>query len=215
MIFRHNMFEAFKDGNLPPTVKDRKELLNTGIVREKCFEALFDQYKNRNQAHDMFHMQDIWHFLIAFHLATEIEEPKSLYIPALIPDFKERQLKTRMEEIRKNKLTLGFFYSFDKCDKVFGLFSKLLSQLASRKHFYMTEHPGIHLREGFSAKIENRKLGMVAAMAGILKWSDAEQTDKVEFLVAESDCNNLDEKPRFDRHKVLLFQVFRINLVVL
>ena len=56
---------------------------------------------------------------------------------------------------------------------------------------------------------------MVAAMAGILKWSDAEQTDKVEFLVAESDCNNLDQKPRFDRHKVLLCQVFRINLLIL
>ena len=187
-------------------LKDRKELLNTGIVGKRCFEALFDQYKNRNQAYDMFHWHDIWHFLIAFHLATEIEEPKSLYIPALIPDFKERQLKTRMEEISKNKLTLSFFYSFDKCEKVFGLFNKLLSQLASKKHFYKMDHAGIQLREGFSAKIENRKLGVVAAMAGFLKWSDAEQTDKVEFLVAESDCNNLDVNERFGRHKVNMMQ---------
>ena len=112
-----------------------------------------------------------------------------------------------MAEIRKSKMTLGFYYSFEKCDKVFGLYNQLLSRLASSKHFFKMEPTGIDLHECFSAKIENRKLGVVAAMAGFLKWSDAEQTDKVEFLVAESDCNNIDmNDQRFGRHKVKMMQ---------
>ena len=183
-------------------VKDHKEVLYTGIVKRDCFEVLFDQYKNQNHNQDMFHMYDIWNFLIAFHLATEIEEPKSLYIPSLIPDFKERHLKARMSKISKSKLSHGFYYSFEKCDEVFGLFNKLLGQLVSSKHFYKMDQPGIHLQEGFSAKIESRKLGVVAAMAGFLNWFDQDQTDEIEFLVAERDCNHLDMNKRFSRHKV-------------
>ena len=198
---RHDVSAAFREGN-PQLVKDHKEVLYTGIVKRDCFEVLFDQYKNQDHNQDMFHMYDIWHFLIAFHLATEIEEPKSLYIPSLIPDFKEGDLRTRLAEIKQSKLTFGFFYSFEKCDEVLGLFNKLLGRLASSKHFYKMEHAGIHLQEGFSAKIENRKLGVVAAMAGFSKWFDQDQKDEVEFLVAESDCNNLDLNKRFGRHKV-------------
>ena len=195
------MSEAFKDGNAGK-VKGHKELLYTGIVTRDCFEVLFSQNKNRNDIQGRLDMDDIWHFLIAFRLATEIENPESLYIPALIPDFKERHLKARLTEMSKSKLSRGFYYSFEKCDEVFGLFNKLLGQLASSKHFYKMEKPGIYLQEGFSAKIESRKLGTVAAMAGFLNWFDQGQMDEIEFLVAERDCNHLDMNQRFARHKV-------------
>ena len=68
------------------------------------------------------------------------------------------------------------------------------------------EQPGIYLQEGFSAKIESRKLGVVAAMAGFLNWFDQDQTDEIEFLVAERDCNHLDMNKRFGRHKVCNIQ---------
>ena len=198
------MSEAFKDGNAGK-VKGHKELLYTGIVTRDCFKVLFSQNKNRNDTQGKLDMDDIWHFLVAFRLATEIENPKSLYIPALIPDFKESHLKTRMAEISKGKLSRGFYYSFEKCDEVFGLFNKLLGQLASTKHFYKMDQPGIDLREGFSAKIESRKLGVVAAMSGFLTWFEQDQTDEIEFLVAERDCNHLDMDKRFGRHKVYKF----------
>ena len=198
---RHDVSEAFQEGNAGK-VKDHKELLYTGIVTRDCFEVLFSRNKTWNDTQGKLDIDDIWHFLIAFRLATEIENPISLYIPALIPDFKERHLKTRMSEISKSNMTLGFYYSFEKCDEVFGLFNKLLGQLASSKHFYKMDQPGIHLQEGFSAKIESRKLGVVAAMAGFLNWFDQDQMDEIEFLVAERDCNHLDMNKRFGRHKV-------------
>ena len=183
-------------------MKDYKEALFTGIVTRDCFQVLLSQNKKRSDTQGKLDMDDIWQFLIAFRLATEIENPNSLYIPALIPDFKETHLKTRMSEISKSELSRGFYYSFEKCDEVFGLFNKLLGELASSKHFYKMDQPGIHLQEGFSAKIESRKLGVVAAMAGFLNWFDQDQTDEIEFLVAERDCNHLDMNQRFARHKV-------------
>ena len=131
---RHDVSDAFKERNAG-LVKGHKKLLYTGIVTRDCFEVLFSHNKNRNDTPGKFDMDDIWHFLVAFNLATEIKKHNSLYIPALIPDFKESHLKRRTTEISKGKLTLGFYYSFEKCDEVFGLFNKLLSQLASSKHF--------------------------------------------------------------------------------
>ena len=203
LSYRHDISAAFKKGN-KVKLKDYKELLCTGIVTEECFKVLC---KEQN-SHGKFKMNDIWNFLIHFKLATVIQVPKSLYIPALIPDIKETHLKARITEINKSPSTLGFYYSFEKSDQVFGLFSHLLGQLASTKHFYKMEQPGIYLQEGFSAKIESRKLGVVAAMAGFLTWTDQDQTDEVQFVVAERDCNHFDTNQRFGRHKVFFLVLF-------
>ena len=87
---------------------------------------------------------------------------------------------------------------------VFGLFNNLLGELASSKHFYKEEQPGIHFQAGFSVKIENRKLGDVAAMEGSLRWHEDDQTDIVEFFLVERDCNRLDLDNPFGRHKVVI-----------
>ena len=179
-------------------------MINTGIVTEDCFRLLFNQSHSKNPSTGALSMDDIWNFLIAFKLASKIEEPASLYIPALIPDLKETHLKQKLDDISKDEASRGFYYSFAKCDKVFGLFSRLLCQLASKTYFYKTEDPGITFSESFSAKIENRKLGIVAAMAGRLQYFDQDhyQTDEIEFIVAEKDCNDVDADRRFGTHKV-------------
>ena len=180
-------------------VKDHTEVIYRGIVERDCFEALIT--KNRN-SQTRFNTDEIWHFLIAFNLATKIKQPVSLYIPALIPDYMEDRINTRLAEAKKHELTLGFYYCFEKCGKVFGLFNNLLGELASSKHFYKEEQPGIDFQAGFSVKIENRKLGDVAAMEGSLRWHEDGQTDTVEFILVERDCNHLDLDNRFGRHKV-------------
>ena len=194
LFARHDISETFIE-RAAGMVKEHKELISTGIVRRDCFEALVSH-------NSKFDTEDLWQFLIAFHLATEIEQPRSLYIPALIPDFMEARIKAELADAKKDKLTLGFYYCFEKCDKVFGLFNKLLGELASSEHFYKEEQPGIHLQAGFSAKIENRKLGDVAAMVGSLRWHEEDQTDIIEFFLVERDCNHLDVNKRFGRHKV-------------
>ena len=204
LFSRHDISGTFIE-RVAGMVKEHKELICTGIVRRDCFEALISHGRNAK-----FDTEDIWHFLIAFHLATEIKEPRSLYIPALIPDFMEARIYARLAEAKKDSLTLGFYYSFEKCDKVFGLFNNLLGELASSKHFYKKEQPGIHFQTGFSAKIENRKLGDVAAMKGSLRWREEDKIDIIEFILVERDCNHLDLNKRFGRHKVTHNKVSRL-----
>ena len=193
-------------------------MINTGIVTEDCFRLLFNQSHSKNPSTGALSMDDIWNFLIAFKLASKIEEPASLYIPALIPDLKETHLKQKLDDISKDEASRGFYYSFAKCDKVFGLFSRLLCQLASKTYFYKTEDPGITFSESFSAKIENRKLGIVAAMAGRLQYFDQDQyqTDEIEFIVAEKDWNDVGADRRFGTHKVnyhyILESIARLSL---
>ena len=179
-------------------------MIKKGIVERDCFKVLLNQGPNQAIDEGVLSIGDIWNFLVQFNLATEIKEPESLYIPALIPDENETSLRQRLSRISKSEAARGFYYSFDKCDETFGLFSKLLCQLASKKHFYMVKDPGIMFDKGFSVKIENRQLGIVAAMAGCLKWFDQsqEEADEIEFIVAERDWNHYDPDRRFGRHKV-------------
>ena len=200
IISRHDISKVMRE-EFADMVKDHTELIYTGIVERECFEALVT---NSRTSQSKYGAEDIWHFLIAFNLATEIKRPMSLYIPSLIPDHMEDRLNARLAEAKRDKLTLGFHYCFEKCDKVFGLFNKLLVELASSKYFYKEEQPGVDFQAGFSVKIENRKLGDVAAMEGSLRWheDDQSQTDIVEFFVVERDCNFHDLDKRFGRHKV-------------
>ena len=200
MFARHDISEKFNE-ELAGMVKEKTELIYTGIVERQCFEALVTKSRN---SQSKFDAEDIWHFLIAFNLASEIKQPRSLYIPVLIPDGMKDRLNARLVRAKKNKLTRGYYYCFEKCDKVFGLFNKLLVELASRKRFYKEEQPGIDFRAGFSVKIENRKLGDVAAMEGSLRWHEDDQTDIVEFFLVERDCNRLDLDNPFGRHKVVI-----------
>ena len=203
LLFRHDVSEAFKGANAGK-VNDLNEMVHKGIVTDDCFQLLFDQSQCQKSSKKALSKEDIWNFLLAFQLASEIEDPMSLYIPALIPDLKEAHLKQRLADISKSEVSRGFYYSFKKCDRVIGLFNRLLCQLASRRYFYKTEDPGITFEESFSSKIENRRLGIVAAMAGRLQFFDQDQceTDEIEFIVAEKDCNHFDADRRFARHKV-------------
>ena len=54
-------------------------------------------------------------------------------------------------------------------------------------------------------KIENRRIGIVAAMHGFLKWCVDESTKTVEFVIVEKDVNNVSANSTdlsFARHKV-------------
>ena len=92
LFARHDISETFIE-RADGMVQEHKELICTGIMRRDCFEALFSQ--NRDSKFDT---EDVWHFLIAFHLATAIKQPRSLYIPALIPDFMEARINAELAD---------------------------------------------------------------------------------------------------------------------
>ena len=183
-VIRHDVSEPFEDQG---DIKDYQEMMTKGFVSKKCFDVLMD-FNTENSG---FSKEETWDLLIQLNLATEIRDPLSLYVPALVPDSNEKKLINTISDISGSDNSAGFVYSFQKSDSVFGLYSKFLSKLASKEHFYRMKNPGISFTNGFSMKIENRRIGIVAAMHGFIKWAVDESTNKVEFVVVEKDVNNV------------------------
>ena len=197
-VIRHDVSEAFEDQG---HIKDYQEMMTKGFVSKACFEVLM----NFNHDNSGFSNDETWALLLQLNLATEIKDPISLYVPALIPDSNEKILINRIKLISEDPNSAGFVYSFQKSDSVSGLYSKFLSKLTSKEYFYGMIDPGIYFKKGFSMKIEKRRIGIVAAMHGFLNWTVDESTKTVEFVIVEKDVNNVSAESTdlsFARHKV-------------
>ena len=146
-----------------------------------------------------------WEFLKKLKLATEMKSANkpSLYVPSLIPEKNQRDIIKAVEDTKKSPDTLGFYASFPKSDSVTDLYSKLLCRLASNQFFFKERNPGIRFDKSFSAKIENRTLGIVAGTKGSLAWEGGEGSRTiVDFILVEIDCDNTRRELKFARDKV-------------
>ena len=101
---------------------------------------------------------------------------------------------------------LAFYYSFQKSEGVSNLYSKLLTRLASKEFFFEFENAGITFHVSFTAKIEERNLGLVAATKGSFKWTIGSINVPIDFIVTEEDNTALDQ--RFARYKVAFYDFF-------
>ena len=184
--------------------KQCKELLEKGIVSKEVFEALHAS-ANEEEA-SRLSIDQTWEFLKKLNLATEMksDETLCLYVPSLIPERNEKEIKRALDQIRQSTNSLGFYASFRKSDSVADLYSKLLCRLASKEFFFKEKNPGIRFDLSFAAKIENRSLGMVAGTKGSLTWEGGKGSKKstVNFVTVEIDCDNASKEMKFARHKV-------------
>ena len=180
------------------------ELLEKGIVSREVFEALHAAADEEGAS--MLSIDQTWEFLKKLNLATEMKSDKKpcLYVPSLIPERNEKEIKRAVNEMRQSENTLGFYASFTKSDSVIDLYSKLLCRLASKEFFFKEKNPGIRFDLSFAAKIENRSLGIVAGTKGSLTWDGGRGSKRttVDFLCVEIDCDNTSEELKFARDKV-------------
>ena len=184
--------------------KDRMELLEKGVVSREVFEALHSAANEEGATR--LTVDQTWEFLKKLNLATEMKSDKKpcLYVPSLIPERNEKEIKRAVNEMRQSENTLGFYASFTKSDSVIDLYSKLLCRLASKEFFFKEKNPGIRFDLSFAAKIENRSLGIVAGTKGSLTWDGGRGSKRttVDFLCVEIDCDNTSEELKFARDKV-------------
>ena len=198
--FRHDVIPALMD---KVEYRDCKELLLKGIVSREAFEALHTA-SNEDEASRLT-VDQSWEFLKKLNLATEMKSNKKpcLYVPSLIPERNEKEIRSAVDEMRRSPDSLGFYASFRKSDSVTDLYSKLLSRLASREFFFEEKNPGIQFDLSFAAKIENRSLGIVAGTKGSLTWDGGRGSKTtVDFVTVEIDCNNTTKELKFARDKV-------------
>ena len=198
--FRHDVIPALRD---KVKHKERKELLEKGIVSKEVFEALYSAANEEGASR--LTVNQTWEFLKKLNLATEMKSDKkrSLYVPSLIPEKNEKQIQSAVENMRKSPDSLGFYASLKKSDTVTDLYSKLLSRLASKEFFFKEKNPGIRFDLSFAAKIENRSLGVVAGTQGSLIWEgEGGSKTTVDFVIVEIDCDNSKKQLKFARDKV-------------
>ena len=157
-------------------------------MTESCFKELLKEEDS------LLSDAEIWDFLVQLQLATEIKEPKSLFIPSLINSGNETFIRDQLKEFIMSDSSLGFHFSFGKCEKTSQLYSILLSKLANKGK-------GIYFEKVYCAKIENRPLGLVAGLCGSLKWKES----VVDFLLLEYDFDDIKEDFQFARHKFVYF----------
>ena len=198
--FRHDVIPALMD---KVEYRDCKELLLKGIVSREAFKALHTA-SNEDEASRLT-VDQSWEFLKKLNLATEMKSNKKpcLYVPSLIPERNEKEIRSAVDEMRRSPDSLGFYASFRKSDSVTDLYSKLLSRLASKEFFFKEKNPGIRFDLSFAAKIENRSLGIVAGTKGSLAWEvQGGSRTTVNFLTVEIDCDNTSKELKFARDKV-------------
>ena len=188
---------------------DYKQLCDKGIVSRECLELLYQT------GPDLLEVELLWEFLLEFNLGMEIKNPPtkgtesglpSLFIPSLIRDENRDKFIRKsgiLEKIKKDPNTRGIYFSFDKAKQPYSVFNQVLSKLASGAHVTAI------FEKAFATKIENREVGIVAAMSGRLKWRGiGGREDVVNFVVSERDHNAYDRDQTFGRHKVecLIYQ---------
>ena len=172
-------------------------------MSKEVFEALHASANEEGASR--LSVDQTWEFLKKLNLATEMnsDEKQCLYVPSLIPETNEKEIKRAVDEMRQSQDSLGFYASFRKSDSVTDLYSKLLCRLASKEFFFKEKNPGIRLDVSFAAKIENRSLGIVAGTKGSLAWEvQGGSRTTVNFLTAEIDCDNTSKEFKFARDKV-------------
>ena len=166
---------------------DYAELRDKGILRKECLKLLYPS------GPEWLPVELIQAFMVRFGLATEIKREASLFIPSLIPDFNREHINQILKNIKKDPNTRGIYFSINKSNQLYTVFNQILSHLLSREDLIAI------FEKAFAAKIENREVGMVAAMSGKLKW-DGE--DVVDFVLTERDRDDYADDPTFGRHRV-------------
>ena len=173
-------------------------------MKQTCFNSLVkNTYLTREEIHDL---------LVKFDLATVIDsdqedqenqEKNRLFIPSLISNENEDKMKNIFEDFKKRENCMGFYFSIQKHDRTSQLFPHFLSKLASTTDLFNKNNPGIHFHLAFSAKIEQRTLGLVGGLEGTLKWSKSlKDRDDIKFLILEFDNDIRKSEFTFAKHKV-------------
>ena len=140
-------------------------LLHKGLLSFDDFSTI---YKGAQK--QAFSEEQSWNYLIQLNLACPMDESpekKRILVPCLISDEMEGELKAKEKELDGDAACVSIMYGFDKDKGSIGMFQKFLYTIA--KSMLFGERGG-HILMSYSQKVEQKKLGSVPAVNGILKW---------------------------------------------
>ena len=156
------------------------ELLQKGLLSYDDFRSIYQ--RGPEQA---FSEDQVWDFLIQLKLACPMDkERRQILVPSLITDGMEKVVKAKEKELEGSEACLVVQYNFDKDKESVGMYNKFLRSLTESM---MSREKGGEIHMSYSQKVEMKKLGNVAAVQGVLRWStnNIQKPEEFEFLLAE------------------------------
>ena len=92
-----------------------------------------------------------------------------------------------IKEMKEDPDVLQMIYMLPKNSQNSQLFQVIVPKIASNR--YSLRSSGIEYTKGFAQKIENRTIGEVAAMKGVLKWTFGSEPESFEFLLVDVETS--------------------------
>ena len=174
-VICHKVSDSFKGVRFRTT---KQNLLIKGLLSKADFKVLYNS--KHNQA---FTLEHTWDFLIHLGLACALEDDLIL-IPSLISNHMEAKIEKREKEMTEDERSVCVQYSFDRNMSSQAIYHKLLQVFT--KNFLWGEKGG-DIELAFSQKVEQRRLGRVSGIQGVLKWhtQDIQKPQEFGFLILE------------------------------
>ena len=160
------------------------ELLQKGLL---CYEDFKSIYQSRPK--QVFSERQVWDLLIQLGLAIPMEvnkETRQILVPSLINESMEEKVRTRGEELERHEACVSIQYNFDKDGKSIGMYCRLLKVFTESM---LLGEKGGEIRMSYSQKVEQKKLGNVAGVLGVMRWhtKGIREPEAFEFLLSEHE----------------------------
>ena len=178
-VISHKTVENFEKQQF----QDQKlALLRKGLLSYEDFRTIYQ--KGPSQA---FSEEQVWHFLIQLKIAHSLDsspEKKQILVPCLISDKMEAKLKDKDREFERCEAGVSIQYSLEKDRSSIDMYHRFLETFTRSM---LVGDKGGEIQMSYAQKVENKKLGNVAAIYGKIKWTtaDMEKPEQFDFLLAE------------------------------
>ena len=160
------------------------ELLQKGLLSYEDFQSIY-----QNSPKQAFSEGQVWDFLIQLGLACPMDvnkETRQILVPSLINESMEERVRTRGEELERHEACVSIQYDFDKDGKSIGMYYHLLKVFTESM---LLGEKGGEIRMSYSQKVEQKKLGNVAGVLGVMRWhtKGIREPEAFEFLLSEHE----------------------------
>jgi GTPase SAR1 family protein len=184
-VISHNPVDAFKSARFQ---EQKLNLLRKGLLSFNDFRTIYNS--GPEQA---FSEEQLWNFLLQLELGCSIGESemeKQILVPSLIDDSMEDEFKKTGMELEGHEACVSIQYNFDKTGETFAMFMKFLKIFAEEM---LLGNKGGEILTSYSQKVEERKLGNVTGVRGVMKWhtdiANIREPEEFEFLLTEYEIN--------------------------
>ena len=183
-VINHDTEDLFEKNK-----KTFSDLVHWGGLSEAALTILYNKSQDRNLTRG-FSKEDVLFFLHHLGLATRTHNTKKeafSFVPSLISDKNKDFMTKCIKEMKEDPEALKMIYMLSKTSQNSQLFQTLIPKIASDR--YNFKNFGIEYSKGFAQKIEERTIGEVGAIKGILKWTFGSEPEAFEFLLVDVETN--------------------------